>query len=376
MGLSIFSFLNAVVWFNVGAVLITYLQKQEKISARFSPVVLVVLLLLSIGRVFLPLDAPFFWVINSYHLLRWLQIFLTFEILPGFMIWYLIAAVWIGGTVFVLTREVRFVMIDTRVREGWARFPNDRAVQLAHKLDVRAKDIVICEEVDTPKAIGVFRPTIYLPNVPLTDTELTWILLHERQHIRRKDIFIKLIYLIVEAVFWWNPLIRRAYKKLNDMLELRCDYFVTKTCTPNQREEYFNAILTILRYREHEEAEISRSLVNTIPLASSSQREILIARLQTIYTSGKGLHPKDILLAIVASALILSTYCVLFQPAGKPPANDIDDSTVITADNAYIIQNDDGSFELWIDNVLYHILPDDEVDSFRDMGIPIYDKES
>ena len=67
MSFSIFSFLNAVFWFNVILIPIAILQLRGNAAKHYSPV------LLAAVRVFLPVDSSMFLVIQSYHVLRFLQ---------------------------------------------------------------------------------------------------------------------------------------------------------------------------------------------------------------------------------------------------------------------------------------------------------------
>ena len=66
-------------------------------------------------------------------------------------------------------------------------------------LKKRLKDAALCQDnifisskIDTAFVMGIFCPKIYLPSI-LGDAEQSYILLHERTHIRRFDHIVKLI---------------------------------------------------------------------------------------------------------------------------------------------------------------------------------------
>ena len=73
MSFSIYSFLNAVFWFNVILIPIAILQLRGNAAKHYSPVLLAALAILAAVRVFLPVDSSMFLVIRSYHVLRFLQ---------------------------------------------------------------------------------------------------------------------------------------------------------------------------------------------------------------------------------------------------------------------------------------------------------------
>ena len=43
------------------------------------------------------------------------------------------------------------------------------------------------------------------------------------EHIKLHDTFIKILLLLVSAIFWWNPLMYILRKDIDQMLELRCE---------------------------------------------------------------------------------------------------------------------------------------------------------
>ncbi|MBQ7090497.1 MAG: transcriptional regulator, partial [Clostridia bacterium] len=52
--------------------------------------------------------------------------------------------------------------------------------------------VYLCDGIDTPFILGVFRPSIYLPS-SMDEADIPMVLAHERAHLKRKD-------------HWWKPL--------------------------------------------------------------------------------------------------------------------------------------------------------------------------
>ena len=70
--------------------------------------------------------------------------------------------------------------------------------------------LYVSDEIDSPITLGVFHPLIVFPyNLfsQINDAELRSILLHEMAHVFHKDHGIGIVQRIVQALYWWNPLI-------------------------------------------------------------------------------------------------------------------------------------------------------------------------
>src|SRR5262249_49023524 len=61
-----------------------------------------------------------------------------------------------------------------------------------------------------PGVVGIFRPVLLLPDGihdRLTADQLKAILVHEQCHVRRRDNLAATVHMIVEALFWFHPLV-------------------------------------------------------------------------------------------------------------------------------------------------------------------------
>ncbi|MEN6604154.1 MAG: M56 family metallopeptidase, partial [Bryobacteraceae bacterium] len=94
-------------------------------------------------------------------------------------------------------REGRAVDALRRVRsKGVLRLPDIRLVSSTARME--------------PGIFGIFRPVLWLPDRiadHLSDTELEAILAHELCHARRRDNLAAAFHMVVEAVFWFHPLV-------------------------------------------------------------------------------------------------------------------------------------------------------------------------
>ncbi len=105
------------------------------------------------------------------------------------------------------------------------------------------ENIYLSDKIKTPAVYGIINPKIILP-IEYEESELNYILMHERAHIKRKDNFIRLLAFIVVCVHWFNPFAWLMLKLLYSDIELACDEFVLSKCNETERKEYAHTLLS------------------------------------------------------------------------------------------------------------------------------------
>jgi len=99
-----------------------------------------------------------------------------------------------------------------------------------------------------PGLVGILRPIIMLPQgieQQLSPAELKAILAHELCHWRRNDNLLAAIHMLVEALFWFFPLVWWLGARLNAERERACDESVV--AAGNDPETYAEGILKVCR---------------------------------------------------------------------------------------------------------------------------------
>lgn len=79
------------------------------------------------------------------------------------------------------------------------------------------------DRVSGPCTIGWLRPGILLPDREYKESEMEWIRLHEMTHIRHRDIFWKLLCILVCILHWYNPFAWYLLCQYGKMSEYYCD---------------------------------------------------------------------------------------------------------------------------------------------------------
>jgi beta-lactamase regulating signal transducer with metallopeptidase domain len=138
-----------------------------------------------------------------------------------------IAALWAGASA---VRAVSFVKHSIRLRRLWkgARPAEVSGALTAALGAVRGGRVAICttEELDRPSVIGFFSPRILIPAwlmARLTPGELEQIVLHEAEHLRRRDDWTNLLQKLALVAFPLNPALVWMEHQLCCEREMACD---------------------------------------------------------------------------------------------------------------------------------------------------------
>ncbi|WP_330626032.1 M56 family metallopeptidase, partial [Clostridioides difficile] len=68
-------------------------------------------------------------------------------------------------------------------------------------------------------------------------------------HYKRKDNFLKLIMLIVNILYWFNPICYLLKKHFNELCELSCDELVIKGYNIDEVKDYAYVLLDTIKYK-------------------------------------------------------------------------------------------------------------------------------
>ena len=108
-------------------------------------------------------------------------------------------------------------------------------------------EVYLADYIDTPFALGILRPRIYLP-FQTPQEERRYIIAHERHHIRRGDHVMKLLAYGALCIHWFNPLVWVAFLLAGKDMEMSCDEAVIRKLGEHIRADYS---ATLLRMATH-----------------------------------------------------------------------------------------------------------------------------
>jgi beta-lactamase regulating signal transducer with metallopeptidase domain len=124
---------------------------------------------------------------------------------------------------------------------------SSRTLRLQAAVEIRSSPVLL-----EPGIVGWFHPLLLLPEGitdHLSPRQLDAVLAHELCHIRRRDNLTATIHMIVEAFFWFHPLVWWIGARLVEEREQACDEAVLRD--GNEPQDYAKGILNVCkRYLE------------------------------------------------------------------------------------------------------------------------------
>ena len=156
-------------------------------------------------------------------------------------------AIWIFGCAgvlifwFVRWRRVAAILrVSVPINEG-------REITALRRMKARTGLFASPGQIE-PGVFGIARPVLLLPAGVadhLTDAQLDAIVAHELCHLRCRDNLTAALHMLVEAVFWFHPLVWWIGAKLVEERERACDEEVVRL--GSDPEVYAESILRICR---------------------------------------------------------------------------------------------------------------------------------
>ena len=156
-----------------------------------------------------------------------------------------IAVCWAGGALFLITRLIVGIGAVWHISLRSNTF--SISIPQVHPDWTRPASIRQSDAVTVPMVWGLFRPVILLPaNVDSWEPERQHaVLLHELAHIQRQDWLMQTIAQVTCAVYWFNPLIWFAARRMRTEVERACDDHVLNA--GHQSTDYAQHLLDIVR---------------------------------------------------------------------------------------------------------------------------------
>ncbi len=220
-----------------------------------------------------------------------------------------IAALWLAVSVF-RAGELAFDLL--RLRRLWRGATPVETGGLRPLLTALwpARTIQVCTtpDLDRPSVIGFIAPRILIPDwlyPRLTPGELEQVVLHEAEHLRRRDDWTNLLQKLSLVLFPLNPALAWMERRLCREREMACDEGVIQR---TQAPRSYAACLTTLAEREFERRSFLRR-AQALSLGAFERRPELAARVHSILRRRPSLHP------LAAGALVAVLGCGLLVGA-------------------------------------------------------------
>jgi len=170
-------------------------------------------------------------------------------LLPGALV-----AIWacgfvvVGGLWWLRARRVSALMREAQTLVDGREMDALRAMEESSGVR-RPLPLVVSRGSMEPGIFGIVRPVLIWPegiSEHLPDPHLRSILAHELWHVRRRDNLAAAMHMLVEAAFWFHPLVWWIGARMVDERERACDEQVLRL--GNQPDVYAESILKACRF--------------------------------------------------------------------------------------------------------------------------------
>lgn len=119
---------------------------------------------------------------------------------------------------------------------------NETLSAASRKLNIKKKiPLFFSMYADSPVTVGVFAPRIILPSYMKTGmnkTEQRYVVTHELNHIKSRDLAVRFLAVLAVAVHWFNPLCHLLLWEVCSVSEIQCDFRTLRDTENSRREEY------------------------------------------------------------------------------------------------------------------------------------------
>ncbi|WP_066307244.1 M56 family metallopeptidase [Bacillus sp. FJAT-29814] len=180
------------------------------------------------------------------------------------------------------------------------------------RLKINSKiKIIYSNYSKSPAVYGILRPKILISEElidKLTPEEFKFVISHELNHIRSKDLAVNTLLLIVKAIYWFNPLIWYSLNQIKQDCEVACDAAVINTLKKEEEvKKYGQTMINMLRLFSEK-----RSTTGTLGYANKyNKRRIIMIT---------GFKKSSAICAVLAVSLTIMVGC---SSTIKPDSADV-----------------------------------------------------
>lgn len=202
--------------------------------------------------------------------------------------------IWLVGVFgFIILYGIQFVRFRRKIMRTSLQI-DDTGTLLTLKnsmteMDIKGEPRLLSNNIiKTPMLVGLFKTFLILPEVEMSERELKVIFKHELTHFKRRDLWVKALALVANAIHWFNPAAYRLTKNIDTFCELSCDEQVVSDMNMEERQFYGETILNVLyrvvnqhsgMYATLAESKkgIERRLIHMMNVKNTSKRIVIIS---------------------------------------------------------------------------------------------------
>lgn len=280
----------------------------------------------------------------------------------------IILGVWIIGT--LIASFTTIWSYRTHMDKVRAYLPSENPVILsaaeaaARKLQLPVPTVCPISKGKSPSIQGLRHPVILIPENVYSEEDYRYVFYHELMHWKEHDMWIKLLVCALNCIFWWNPCSYLLRINLNRTLELRCDQSVSRLLQSPEKLEYievliktFNSLPTKRKRFRLGSFTISEFAASPKKFCKNPKKHITVKRADLIMNTSyqkKYNRVIPVVTLIIMTIVFVFSYSFIIQPHYDVPKDEIEVDMYtdeFSSSNSYLVQNDDGTYTIYIDEV-------------------------
>lgn len=147
----------------------------------------------------------------------------------------ILIAVWLLG----------FIILMCRYLISYFRFKKKICGFDTHEV-IDGVDVIKSTIISSPLVFGFFKPTLAIPEIKINEDDYNLAIKHEMVHYKHHDSWFKLFAVIVNSIYWFNPITYLMVNLIGEACEYACDEQVTKEMDMSDRKQYSTMILSMV----------------------------------------------------------------------------------------------------------------------------------
>lgn len=147
----------------------------------------------------------------------------------------ILIAVWLLG----------FIILMCRYLISYFRFKKKICGFDTHEV-IDGVDVIKSTIISSPLVFGFFKPTLAIPEIKMNEDDYKLAIKHEMVHYKHHDSWFKLFAVIVNSIYWFNPITYLMVNLIGEACEYACDEQVTKEMDMSDRKQYSTMILSMV----------------------------------------------------------------------------------------------------------------------------------
>lgn len=303
-------------------------------------------------RMCIPLNFPFTYTIYSSKLLLPLakMVYASlgtsgYRVFDILLLCWLIVAIIKSGRLYVRTVRLRNYLDAYTITNDnkYLKF-----FEAAKKHCTKPFKIAIVPENISPAVSGILHPTIIFPESCdcFSAEELDYICMHEINHYKNHDLWVKMLLEIIACIHWWNPLVYIMKREYALTLELTNDYLLIQNHQKKYRTNYAELIIKIA---ESVSTALPENPIGFVPFVRKRNSDLKVRLSFILNDSGRETKKKIHLLihTLCICTVMFFSLMIVVEPNFRTSPVTKDQTFEMEPENTYFVYTSNG-YEIYV----------------------------